>query len=141
VVVTVPFDVLRKELGLGMLDTGQPVSATQVRRMACDAMLIPAVLGGDGQVLDLGQARRLFTGPVRRALVLRDGGCAFPGCDRPARWCDGHHITSVLDGGPTDLDNGVLVCPSCRRRHNPHYANLRIMPRRPRLCWGATVLL
>jgi hypothetical protein len=110
VVVTVPFDVLRKELGVGMLDTGQPVSATQVRRMACDAMLIPAVLGGDGQVLDLGQARRLFTGPVRRALVIRDGGCAFPGCDRPARWCDGHHITSVLDGGPTDVDNGVLVC-------------------------------
>jgi hypothetical protein len=47
------------------------------------------------QVLDLRQARRLFTGPVRRALVLRDGGCAFPGCDRPARWCDGHHTVGV----------------------------------------------
>jgi hypothetical protein len=73
-------------------------------------MVIPAVLGSDGQVLDLGQARRLFTGPVRRALVLRDGGCAFPGCDRPPRWCDGHHIKGVLDGGPTDVDNGVLLC-------------------------------
>jgi hypothetical protein len=110
VVVTVPFDVLRKELGAGMLDTGEPLTATQVRRMACDAMIIPAVMGGDGQVLDLGQARRLFTGPVRRALVLRDGGCAFPGCERPARWCDGHHITPALEHGPTNVDNGVLLC-------------------------------
>jgi hypothetical protein len=110
VVVTVPFDVLSRQLGAGMLDTGEPLSPTQVRRLACDAMVIPAVLGGDGQVLDLGQARRLFTGPVRRALVLRDGGCAFPGCDRPPRWCDGHHIKGVLDGGPTDVDNGVLLC-------------------------------
>jgi hypothetical protein len=110
VVVTVPFDVLSRQLGAGMLDTGEPLSPTQVRRLACDAMVIPAVLGGDGQVLDLGQARRLFTGPVRRALVLRDGGCAFPGCDRPPRWCEGHHIKGVLDGGPTDVDNGVLLC-------------------------------
>jgi hypothetical protein len=91
-VVTVPFDVLRGELGAGTLDTGERLSATQVRRLACDAQILPAVLGGDGQVLDLGQSRRLFTRAVRRALMLRDGGCAFPGCDRPARWCEGHHI-------------------------------------------------
>jgi hypothetical protein len=110
VVVTVPFDLLRRELGAGTLDTGQTLSPEQVRRMACDAQLIPAVLGGQGQVLDLGTARRLFTGPVRRALILRDGGCAFPGCDRHARWCQAHHLTGWADGGPTSVDNGVLVC-------------------------------
>jgi hypothetical protein len=109
-VVTVPFDPLRRQLGQGMLDTGEALSAAQVRRLACDAAIIPAVLGGDGQVLDLGKSRRLFTGAVRRALVLRDGGCAFPACDRPARWCDGHHILPASLGGPTSLDNGVLLC-------------------------------
>jgi hypothetical protein len=110
VVVTVPFDVLRDQVGAGTLDTGERLSAEQVRRIACDARILPAVLGSDGQVLDLGMTRRLFTGPVRRALVLRDGGCGFPGCDRPARWCDGHHILSWLTGGPTSVDNGVLLC-------------------------------
>jgi hypothetical protein len=109
-VVTVPFDLLRGQLGAGMLDTGQALSATAVRRLACDAGIIPAVLGGEGQVLDLGKSRRLFTGAVRRALVIRDGGCAFPSCDRPARWCDGHHMLPVSLGGPTSVDNGVLVC-------------------------------
>ena len=109
-VVTVPFDVLTGQLGPGMLDTGEALSAAQVRRLACDAAIIPAVLGGDGQVLDLGKSRRLFTGAVRRALVLRDGGCAFPGCDRPARWCQGHHILSWLRGGSTSVANGVLLC-------------------------------
>jgi hypothetical protein len=109
-VVTVPFDVLTGHLGAGMLDTGQVLSAAQVRRLACDAAIIPAVLGGDGQVLDVGRSRRLFTGAVRRALVLRDGGCAFPGCDRPPRWCEGHHIQPACLAGPTSLDNGVLLC-------------------------------
>jgi hypothetical protein len=109
-VVTTAFDVLRGQLGMGTLDTGEPLTAEQVRRIACDAQIIPAVLGGDGQVLDLGMSRRLFTGAVRRALVLRDGGCAFPGCDRPASWCEAHHLKGFADGGPTSVDNGVLLC-------------------------------
>jgi hypothetical protein len=68
------------------------------------------VLGGDGQVLDVGRTRRLGTGVLRRALVLRDSGCAFPGCDRPPRWTDAHHIRSWASGGPTSLDNLVLLC-------------------------------
>ncbi|MCW6006187.1 HNH endonuclease [Micromonospora sp. CPCC 205371] len=110
VVVTVPYDVLRQELRHGHLDTGERLSAEQVRRLACDAHIIPMVLGGDGQILDVGQSRRLFTGPLRRALVARDGGCAFPGCDRPPRWCDGHHIKAWSAGGDTALHNGVLLC-------------------------------
>jgi hypothetical protein len=110
VVVTVDYDAVSQRLGVGTLDTGERLSPEAVRRLACDARLIPAVLDGPGQPLDLGRERRLFTGAVRRALVLRDGGCAFPGCDRPPKWCDGHHCVHWLDGGPTRLDNGVLLC-------------------------------
>jgi hypothetical protein len=109
-VVTLPFDVLRQQLGVATLDSGERLSPKQARRLACDAALIPAVLGGDGQVLDLGRTRRLITGSLRRALEARDRGCAFPGCDRPAKWCHGHHIISWIDGGRTSLDNAVLLC-------------------------------
>jgi hypothetical protein len=109
-VVTVPFDPLHQQLGTGTLASGGRLSPQQVRQLACDAQLIPAVLGGAGQVLDLGRSRRLITGTLRRALEVRDGGCAFPGCDRPPRWCHGHHIHAWIDGGPTALDNSVLLC-------------------------------
>jgi hypothetical protein len=110
VTVTVAYDPLRQELGVGTLDTGHRLTPTATRRLACDAHILPAVLGSEGQVLDVGQSRRLFTGALRRALVARDRGCAFPGCDRPPRWCDGHHIRSWATGGPTSLDNAVLLC-------------------------------
>ncbi|WP_158647400.1 HNH endonuclease signature motif containing protein [Actinoplanes sp. ATCC 53533] len=96
--------------GPGWLDTGAPISPAEARRMACDARILPAVLGGDGHVLDLGRTRRLFTGPLRRALILRDRGCVFPGCDRPARWAEGHHLVSWADGGTTTLTNACLIC-------------------------------
>jgi len=109
-VVTVSLDGLMGKTGAGMLDNGVSLTPDSVRRIACDASVIPAVFNGRSQVLDVGRERRLFTGPLRRALVLRDGGCAFPGCDRPLRWCDGHHIVHWADGGSTSLDNAVLVC-------------------------------
>ena len=96
--------------GVGWLDTGAPISAAEARRMACDAQILPAVLDGNSQPLDLGRARRLFTGPIRRALILRDRGCSFPGCDRPARWSEGHHLKAWADGGATNLTNACLVC-------------------------------
>jgi hypothetical protein len=114
VVVTVPYDVLTGELRRGVLDSGERISPDAARRLACDAQLLPVVLGGAGQPLDIGRSRRLFAGPIRRALVARDRGCAFPHCDRPARWCDAHHVVSWLAGGPTSVANGVLLC----RRHH-----------------------
>jgi hypothetical protein len=93
-VVTAGFDALTRQLGIGMLDTGVQLSPDTVRRLACDAVVLPAILGGASQVLDLGRQRRLFTGAVRRALNLRDGGCAFPGCDRPSAWAKKHHTKS-----------------------------------------------
>jgi hypothetical protein len=109
-VVTVSYDPLRQAVSAATLDTGARISPEAVRRIACDCGVIPAVLDGVGVPLDVGRERRLITGTLRRALVLRDRGCAFPGCDRPPRWCQGHHVIHWLDGGPTSLDNSVLLC-------------------------------
>ena len=127
--ITVPYDLLSKQLGTGLLDTGQRLTPTQTRRLACDAHLLPAVLGSHGQVLDVGQSRRLITGALRRALVLRDRGCAFPGCDRPPRWCDGHHIQPWTHGGPTSSgQRGPAL-----RTPPPHHPPQRLEhPPRPR---------
>jgi Domain of unknown function (DUF222) len=111
IVVTMDLDKLTKVVGSGLLDTAERLSPETVRKLACDAQIIPALLGTDGQPLDLGRSSRTFTAAQRRALGLRDGnGCAFPGCDRPLVWCDGHHLRHWIDGGLTDLDNGVLLC-------------------------------
>lgn len=110
VVVTIPLRTLTDGLGYATLPDGTLLSAGAARRKACDADLIPAVLGTGSAVLDVGRAQRLFTGARRCALILRDRGCAFPGCDRPASWCDGHHILGHAHGGSTAVDNGVLLC-------------------------------
>jgi Domain of unknown function (DUF222) len=113
----------------GVLDDAGMLTPSAVRRLACDAAILPAVLGGQGQVLDVGRQRRTFTGPLRRALVLRDGGCAFPGCDRPPRWCDGHHIQHWADGGGTRLDNAVLLCGHHHRVIHQDQWQVRVSPR------------
>ncbi|MDG9672780.1 HNH endonuclease signature motif containing protein [Micromonospora sp. DH14] len=119
IVVTTTYDELTRQLSTGTLDTGLHLTPETVRRLACDATILPAVLGSTSQVLDVGRQRRLITGPLRRALVLRDRGCAFPGCDRPPRWCHAHHIHHWADGGRTNLDNAVLLCGH-HHRHLHH---------------------
>lgn len=87
-----------------------PVPASVARRMACDAAVIPVVLGGDGEPLDIGRRTRVVPAGMRRALQIRDGGCRFAGCDRPASWCDAHHLRPWADGGETSLSNLILLC-------------------------------
>jgi hypothetical protein len=82
--------------------------------MACDAELAPVVLGSHSEVLDVGRVHRLVTPAIRKALYLRDGGCCFPACDRPAIWTDAHHLTHWMDGGVTSLDGCILLC----RKHH-----------------------
>jgi hypothetical protein len=108
--VTVGWDALRRGVGVGELDTGGHLAPATVRRLACEAQILPAVLGTAGVPIDLGRTRRLFTGAARQAVLLRDHGCAFPGCDRPERWTVVHHIKHWIDGGATDLDNAVALC-------------------------------
>ncbi|GIJ44152.1 HNH endonuclease [Virgisporangium aliadipatigenens] len=110
VIVTVAYDALKRRLGTGSFDLGGNLHPEAVRRLACDAHVIPAVLDGSGLPLDVGRAKRLVTGAMRQAVELRDGGCAFPGCDRPRRWAQAHHIVHWADGGPTSLANSVLLC-------------------------------
>ncbi len=97
------------------LDWGAPLSAEAARRLACDARVIPVVLGGAGQPLDVGRVSYTTTLAIRRALVVRDEGCAFPGCGRPPGWCDAHHIVHWADGGETKLSNMVLLCGAHHR--------------------------
>jgi hypothetical protein len=110
IIVTINYESLRQQVGAGTFDDGSHLSPAAARRLACDAGIIPAVLGTASQPLDVGRQSRLVTGPLRRALVLRDKGCAFPGCDRPPRWTDAHHVQHWSDGGPTELSNLVLLC-------------------------------
>ena len=109
-VVTMSYDKLAATTGVGTLDSGDILPASQVRRIACDAAVIPAVLGGESQVLDLGRSSRHYVGAARRAIILRDRGCAFPACDRPYQWCHCHHCVHWANGGRTDQNNGVLLC-------------------------------
>ncbi len=92
-----------------MLFTG-PVTASTVRKIACDADIIPVLLGGEGRILDIGRASRVFPPHIRKALTARDQGCAFPGCTIPAPWCEAHHITYWSRGGTTGTENGTLLC-------------------------------
>jgi hypothetical protein len=118
--VTIAFDPLTSRLRTAAVDNGDRISASSARRLACDARILPVVLGGDSQVLDVGRSRRVAHGALRRALVARDRGCAFPDCDRPPRWCDAHHLKPWSRGGPTDLDNLVLLCRHHHRvLHDP----------------------
>jgi hypothetical protein len=96
--------------GSGSLMFTGPITASTVRKLACDADIIPVVLGGDGQVLDIGRASRVFPPHIRKALVARDQGCAFPQCTIPASWCEAHHIDYWSRGGSTGTDNGTLLC-------------------------------
>jgi Domain of unknown function (DUF222)/HNH endonuclease len=92
------------------LDLGGPVSPEALRLLCCDATVIPIVLDGAGQPLDVGRATRTIPDGLRRAVAARDRGCAHPGCDRPPSWCECHHIVAWQHGGPTALQNLVMLC-------------------------------
>ena len=108
--VIVEYEKLRDGVGMATLDTGDRLSATAVRKLACDAEIIPVVMCRDGVILDVGRASRLVTPGIWDALVVRDRFCAFPGCRRAPIGCDAHHIVAWIDGGETSLDGLVLLC-------------------------------
>ncbi|CAN7381492.1 DUF222 domain-containing protein [Knoellia sp. LjRoot47] len=95
---------------LGALTSGDLVTPDTVRRWACDATIIPTVLGSHGEVVDLGRATRLFTPAQIKRLWLRDRHCTYPRCDAPAAWTDAHHLIHWADDGPSDLSNAALLC-------------------------------
>jgi hypothetical protein len=109
-VVTVDWDALSRDVAVGHLDTGESLSPGTTRRLACQAGILPIVMSGNRVPLDVGRSRRPFTRASRSAILIRDRGCAFPGCDRPPRWTDIHHIVFWSHGGSTNHDNGVALC-------------------------------
>ncbi|MBM7509448.1 hypothetical protein JOE61_003262 [Nocardioides salarius] len=122
VVVTMTLESLHDGLAAATLDTGDRVSAATARRLACEAGVVPVVLGGKSQPLDLGRAQRYFTPAQRIAMGIRDGGCTAHGCDVPPARCHAHHDDPWSCHGHTDLARGRLLCPFHHRRiHDPEY--------------------
>ena len=118
--VTIDHDRLRDGLGIALIgDT--PITAAQARRLACTAHLLPAVLGGASEILDLGRTRRLFTPAQRKAMAIRDRTCRAQGCEIPAAWCEAHHAAAPwAAAGRTDLADVLLLCSWHHHRAHDH---------------------
>jgi hypothetical protein len=124
VTVTVGADALVSRRGAGELDHAGPVEVDAVRELACDASLMRVVMSGRSQPLDVGRQTPVVPPSMRRAVIVRDRRCRFPGCDRPHTWCDAHHVVHWADGGPTALANLLLLC---RRHHRMvHWGRFRL---------------
>jgi Domain of unknown function (DUF222)/HNH endonuclease len=124
VTVTLDLDALEGRAGRAceLGETGR-VSGESLRRIACDALVTRVITRGESEPLEVGRQTRVVPPSLRRAVVVRDRGCRFPGCDRPPSWCDAHHIRHWADGGSTDLSNLVLLC---RRHHRAIHHGFRL---------------
>ncbi|GAA2112481.1 hypothetical protein GCM10009841_36190 [Microlunatus panaciterrae] len=127
-IVLIHLEDLLQRTGHGQTSDGQRVPVAELLKLASEAELIPVVLTRTGIPLTLGRAARSATKHQTLALIARDGGCSFPGCDHPPEWCDRHHIQAWRDNGRTDIDNLTLLCHyhhnnfehrgwTCRLRH------------------------
>ncbi|MER6969682.1 DUF222 domain-containing protein [Nocardioides sp. NPDC000445] len=128
VFITMSVEDLRRDLGTAALGfDGEQITAAEARRMACNADLVPVVLGTDSEILDFGRTARLAYPVQHRALRLRDKCCQAEDCDAPAAWTEAHHLKPWSEGGKTDMANMVLLCASDHRRiHDPDYAYERL---------------
>ena len=108
--VLIPLEELERRARTASLDFGSRLTPADLRMLACDARVVPIVMNGQAQPLDVGRARRTIPDGLRRAVAARDRGCAAPGCDRPPSWCDVHHVKKWEDGGETALHNCVMLC-------------------------------
>ena len=121
--VLVRLEDLENRARAACLDFGGTVSPESLRMLCCDAAVVPVVLNGKGQPLDVGRITRTIPDGLRRAVAARDRGCAHPGCGRPASWCEVHHIREWENGGPTRLDNLVMLCRVHHRQiHSTEWA-------------------
>ncbi|MET3905404.1 HNH endonuclease signature motif containing protein, partial [Paenarthrobacter sp. 4246] len=96
--------------GTGTATFTGPIHPNTIRKIACDAEILPVLLGSDSRVLNIGRTTRIFPPHIRKAITARDQGCAFPDCTMPAPWCEAHHTTYWSHGGTTSTDNGTLLC-------------------------------
>jgi hypothetical protein len=110
--VTATLETLAQRMGVPAADLERclPISGTVLERLAYDCVITRVVLSSESAVIDVGRSKRVITPAQSRALTVRDKGCRWPGCDRPATWTSGHHLVHWLKGGTTDLTNLVLLC-------------------------------
>ena len=120
VTVTMDLDALERRAGRRCeLDDCGTVTAEAARRLACDASVARVIVGPRSEPLDVGRRTPVVSAALRRAVVVRDSGCRFPGCDRPPAWCDAHRIVHWADGGETSPRNLILLCrPHHRLAHH-----------------------
>lgn len=120
--VTIDLEQLCSGIGAAGLDTGVHISAGEARRLACEAGIVPVVLGGASVPLDLGRTRRLHTAGQRHALATRYDSCGIGGCERPFAWCEIHHLDPWSKGGRTELAKALPLCGHHHRRaHDDRY--------------------
>ena len=120
IVVTMTLDSLLGGLAEAVLDNGDRISAATARRLACEAGIVPVVLGGRSAILDLGRRRRYHSRAQRIAIATRDRHCTAEGCDAPAARCHVHHDNPWALGGHTTVREGRLLCPRHHRAvHDP----------------------
>jgi len=114
--VLIRLEDLENRARVACLDFGGPVAPESLRMLCCDAAVVPIVLTGKGQPLDVGRATRAIPDGLRRAVAARDRGCAHPGCGRPVSWTHCHHIVPWELGGETKLSNLVMLCAAHHRQ-------------------------
>ena len=123
-IVSVDYDTLSGQLKNAGLIDGTPIDIDDLRHIACDAGIVPAIFAADGQPLYMGRKQRAATAAQKLALIARDKQCA--GCGMRASACDAHHIVWWDKDGPTDITNLVLLCPKCHKKvHKQGYAVVR----------------
>jgi hypothetical protein len=124
VIITLAWADLVASTGVATLGDGTRISVGEARRLLCNAGVLPAVLGGESQVLDLGREDRIYDGKQRTALGVQHPVCRAEHCAVPAAWCEAHHQKPWSQGGTTDLEDGVLLCPwHHHRAHDPLYSH------------------
>ncbi len=125
-VVSADYDAIESRLKNAGLIDGTPIDLDELRRLACDADIVPMIFGNDGQPLYVGKAQRAPTKAQRLALYRRDRGCV--GCGLRPQICDAHHIVSWDQNGPTDITNLVLLCPRCHTKVHKHHHTIQHDP-------------
>lgn len=109
-------------------DTGGVVSPAELGVLCCDSVLHRLVVDRDGAIVDYGRATRAWPVDLYNAISVRDQGCRWPGCDRPANWCDVHHVVAWHHGGATSLDNGTMLCRRHHRRLHSAGWRAKLLP-------------
>jgi hypothetical protein len=118
ILLTLTVDQLQARTGVVTTAHGGLISIRQALQIAAETDIVPVVISAAGGVLGYGLSRRTASIGQRRALAARDGGCSFPGCDRPPDWCETHHVIAWADGGRTDIENLTLLCGFHHREHH-----------------------